>query len=678
MTENMTMIKYLSIFIVIIFCFQSIAPVYAQSSPFLLQSSLGTFQADWYGLEVTEINQSLQILLQHIVPDDDFGMLIYDSNIQTSYDPEVAFQPVASGRNFFFSNQIFADFAGVPPGYYTIAIIAYGIVSGEEATYDIVSNLFLDSLGSTHFIEVNIEGLERSYQTNVEWEFLGNTFSEEALDNWYMWVDEASQLVVDQTVPIDSAERFHATESLRWTIVEYDELDIYYLRQYYSSIRTFGLDNNLPIDFSFTSGGKIVDADFSNSWADWVDEGRSLVLPRIIDVNPNERYITESDVIVAVNQPVEHLVEYTRQWRTSVSHNANQEISISSSFLDNTRIHITDEEILIWVDDNSQLTVPAIISSNPLHRWSADSNSWLINSPSDIEIKYREQIKPTIITTGLNQEHPTRINYVYEGVTHTTLSYSDWSDWIDIGTNISFDQEILGTPGEKWITSDNVPNIITEPIVSNINYARQIRISMTFTDAKNLLLDNIPSSVEITSPDGDILSVTDFSNVWVSEGIFKLNNIKYQGADFNPISSLNFEAEPGKSWIIPIGLYDLSFHAQNGLGFSVPNVDVLLTLPNDRVISKQTDYSGHVSFEMIPQGKYVIEITAFGGFSEIYSGDVANDSNSIQDIVINSTGYGLVLLPIFVLFLIVFSYFRSPGLRKTTKKTYKNIGKSFR
>ena len=125
-------------------------------------------------------------------------------------------------------------------------------------------------------------------------------------------------------------------------------------------------------------------------------------------------------------------------------------------------------------------------------------------------------------------------------------------------------------------------------------------------------------------------------------------------------------------------MYDLSFHAQNGLGFSVPNVDVLLTLPNDRVISKQTDYSGHVSFEMIPQGKYVIEITAFGGFSEIYSGDVANDSNSIQDIVINSTGYGLVLLPIFVLFLIVFSYFRSPGLRKTTKKTYKNIGKSFR
>ena len=103
MTENMTMIKYLSIFIIIIFCFQSIAPVYAQSSPFLLQSSLGTFQADWYGIEVTEINQSLQILLQHIVPDDDFGMLIYDSNIQTSYDPEEAFQPVASGRNFFYS-----------------------------------------------------------------------------------------------------------------------------------------------------------------------------------------------------------------------------------------------------------------------------------------------------------------------------------------------------------------------------------------------------------------------------------------------------------------------------------------------------------------------------------------------------------------------------------------------
>ena len=678
MTENMTMVKYLSIFIVIIFCFQSLSPASAQSSPFILQSSLRTYQADWYGIEVIQINQSLQILLQHIVPNDDFGMLIYDSNIQTSYNPEEDFMPVASGRNFYFSNEIFADFAGVPPGYYTIAIIAYGIVSGEQATYDLASNLFLDSLGSTHFMELNIEGLDQSYQTNVEWEFLGNTVSDEALDNWYMWVDEASQLVVDQTVPIDSVERFHATELLRWTIVEYDEIDIYYLRQYYSSIRTFGLDNNLPIDFSFTSGGKIIDIEFSNSWADWVDGGRSLVLPRIIDVNPNERYITENDVIIQVNQPVEHLVEYTRQWRTSVSHNANQEISISSSFLDNTRIYITDEEILIWVDDNSQLTVPAIISSNPLHRWSADSNSWLINSPSDIEIKYREQIKPTIITTGLNQEHPTRINYVYEGVTHTTLSYSDWSDWIDISTNISFDQEILGTPGEKWITSDNMINIITEPIVSNIHYARQISISMIFTDAENLLLDNIPSSVEITSPDGDILSVTDFSNIWVSEGIFKLNNIKYQGADFNPISSLNFKPEPGKSWIIPIGLYDLSFHAQDNLGFSIQNADVLLTLPNDRIISKQTDSSGHVSFEMIPQGKYVIEITALGGFSEIYSGDVANDSNSTKDIGVTVSIYEIIILLISVLFLIVFSYFRSPSIRKTTKKAYKNIGKSFR
>ena len=58
-----------------------------------------TWQADWYTLEITQFNQSMEIFFSHPQVVDDLGLLLYENDISETYDPEENFQPVASNLN---------------------------------------------------------------------------------------------------------------------------------------------------------------------------------------------------------------------------------------------------------------------------------------------------------------------------------------------------------------------------------------------------------------------------------------------------------------------------------------------------------------------------------------------------------------------------------------------------
>ncbi len=65
----------------------------------------------------------MEILFSHPQQVDDMGLLLYENDISEIYDPESDFQPVASGRNYWYSNSIVVSFSNVPPGIYTISIM---------------------------------------------------------------------------------------------------------------------------------------------------------------------------------------------------------------------------------------------------------------------------------------------------------------------------------------------------------------------------------------------------------------------------------------------------------------------------------------------------------------------------------------------------------------------------
>ena len=119
---------------------------------------------------------------------------------------------------------------------------------------------------------------------------------------------------------------------------------------------------------------------------------------------------------------------------------------------------------------------------------------------------------------------------------------------------------------------------------------------------------------------------------------------------FSPVSSRNFNTEAGKSWIVPLSLYDLTFNVEDQIGFSVSNADVLLTMPNGLKALKQTDDNGKVNFNLIPGGEYNLQVSNFG-LSKVYSGNVLDDSSSDETlkVLISSTTILIVLLLIILI-----------------------------
>tara|TARA_B100000029_G_scaffold508496_1_gene595499 strand:- start:13230 stop:15257 length:2028 start_codon:yes stop_codon:yes gene_type:complete len=671
------LIAFALIFTIILFVSPLVSPAFGQMGPLVtISRPIQTWQADWYTIEITQFNQSMEIFFSHPVAVDDMGLLLYENDISEIYDPETNFQPVASGRNYWYSNTILVAFPNVPPGVYTMSILAFNVMSAEQTTYSLESNIPLDYLGTTHFMDLSVDGLEDTYPTTVTWDFLGKTYTQETSDQWFMWADDGSTFKVEKIIPIDSSERFRANNDGQWTVVQYEVLEVTYFRQFLSTISLLGLDS--PIDFSFTSGGKVTETEIQDSWSDWVDDGRSLVLPRVIEQSPSERYITTDDVVIQVNQPVNHLIDYTHQWLVSISQNTNVDVPISTSFLGNLENHVINDKLSLWIDDDSDISIPQIISPKPLHRWILDSNLLTINSASPIEIIYQEQVKPTIITSGLNSNYPASITYTSQGQTYIESSSSIWSNWIDSVTSINIEQQISGKSGEKWISKDLIINPVDNPVVFNINYVHESLVSLLFTDAnQNTILEDLPSNIEIINPDGTISSLTSYSNIWLADGTYTIKNIDYQGLSFSPISSRNFNPTAGQSWIIPLSLHDLTFNVKDQVGFSVSDADVLLTMPNGLKIMKQTDDSGEVIFNLVPNGEYNIQVSKFG-LSRSYSGNVSNDSSSYETIkVLFSSSTILIVLLLIVLISIAFVS-ESPTLNKSVKKNFKNLLKSFK
>ncbi len=669
------LIAFALLLTIILFVFPVVSPAFGQMGPLVtISRPIQTWQADWYTIEITQLNQTMEVFFSHPALIDDLGMLLYENDISEVYDPEENFQPVASGRNFWYSNSILLAFENVPLGIYTMSILAFDVLSSAQTTYSLESNIPLNYIGTTHFMELDLDGLDQTYPATVTWDFLGKSYTQETNNQWFMWADDSSTFKVDQTISIDSSERFHSAEETQWTVVQYETLEVSYFRQYYSSINIIGLDS--PIDFSFNSGGKVIQTEIQDSWSDWVDDGRSLVLPRIIEKSPSERYITTDNVIIKVDQPVDHLVGYNHQWLVSIIQNTNTNIPISVSFLGNSENHNLNDKLSLWIDDDSDILIPLIISSKPLHQWIIDSNSIPVDSPLAVEINYNEQIKPTIVIHGLNSDHPTTITYISQGQTYTDTSSSVWSNWIDSVTPLNIEQQILGKSGEKWTSDDKIINPVDDPNVYHINYVHEFLISLLFTDAtQNTILDDLPSTVEIINPDGIVSSLTSYSNLWVSDGIYTMTNIDYQGLSFSPISSRNFIPEAGKSWIVPLSLHDLSFTVRDQIGYSVSNAEVLLTMPNGLKVLKQTDDNGKVHFDLVPGGEYNLQVSHFG-LSRTYSGNVAEASVSTESIDVLISSSTILLMLLLIILTSSFLYLQYPDVRKSTKKNYKNLVKS--
>jgi hypothetical protein len=578
-------------------------PAKAQEAPPAIERSLGTFQGDWYKITLTD-PAILRINMTVDFPFDDVGIFIYDRDIAAAYDPEEVVFAVSGARTFGFTTFAGFEFPAAFVGDYTVQIIGFNILTDDRIQYHLESNVPLEFMGTTHFMSLTFSGLNQVYQANVTSSFLDQPVEQQAFTSWFGWADDSSILSASQTIPVSGSERYHTRENTAWTVVETEDRDVIYFHQYLSSINLVGLQDDIPLNVAFASDGLVRNEQVLGQWSNWVDEGRSVNVPRTLDISGVERYTTRDDIVLQADSPVDVNLRYYRQWLVTTNQVGLDEIAVDFSSMGDRVSEAVSTGSTIWIDHGSSIFIDKEIQGEtPLERWVSGRESWIISSARAIDVTYLKQLMTTVVIRGLG-DYPASIEFVQGEARLSGSTSSAWSEWVDEGSRVIVENSISGRPGERWI-ADGETSFEAGRFGTNIDYRREVSISIVFLEAQGVrTLSQEPSEVIIVDPEGIEKELTSFSGIWVTDSAWHVKNIRWDGIDLAPAASFSFLPNAGDTWAIPTSVYGLSFQVADLFGGPISDASVLLTMPNNLKVTKSTDADGIASFDMVPDGEY--------------------------------------------------------------------------
>ena len=137
-------------------------------------------------------------------------------------------------------------------------------------------------------------------------------------DAWSGWVDDGSDVAVDQSIPGIPGERFLTRDEWRWTVRAPLARTVRYDHQYVATIRLVGLLENV-VGVTFHSFGGTDRADVRDAWTAWVDAGRQLRVEASLDLGARERFRTFDPTQWTVDTPLDKTVGYLHQFRPRVT-----------------------------------------------------------------------------------------------------------------------------------------------------------------------------------------------------------------------------------------------------------------------------------------------------------------------------------------------------------------------
>jgi len=642
-------------------------PATAQEAPPAIERSLGTFQGDWYKITLTDPTV-LKINMTVNFPFDDVGIFIYDRDLSTTYDPDEVVFAVSGSRTFGFTTFAGFEFPAAFVGDYTLQIIGFNIVTDDRIQYHLESNIPLEFVGTTHFMSLTFSGLNQVYQANVTSSFLDQPVEQEAFTAWFGWADDSTILSASQTIPVSDNERYHTRENTAWTVVETEDRDVIYFHQYLSSISTVGLPDDVPLNVAFASDGLVRNDQVLGRWSDWVDEGRSVTVPRTLDISRVERYTTPEGIVLRVDSPIDASLRYYHQWLVTTNQIGLDEIAIEFSSMGERTNEAVSSGSAIWIDHGSSISIDREIpGETPLERWVSNRESWIVSSDTPIDLKYIKQYLPTLVIRGLG-EYPASIQFSQGGALVSGFSSSSWSEWVDAGSTVRVESSISGKPGERWIAEDQT-SFEAGPVGSTIDYRREVSISMVFLDVKGIrILPQDPSRVIIVDPQGAEMELSSFSGIWVTDSAWRVKSIRWEGIDLAPAAAFSFLPEAGGAWTIPTRVYGLSFQVADLLGVPIRDASVLLTMPNDLKLAKSTDAAGVVSFDVVPDGEYQVKVVYLGQ-EALLEGTVSQDSDRERPLLIS---FSYVVITSIVLLIVLITIPSIILVRRNRSKTDKS------
>ena len=168
-----------------------------------------------------------------------------------------------------------------------------------------------------HPAELTLVGLRPNNPVNVTFQ-QGSPSRAAHHAAWSAWVDDDSDLAVDEFIPGIPGERFLTRDERRWTVKAPLSKTVRYDHQYVATVRLVGLlENEVRLDFHAFGGTDR--ANVTSLWTAWVDAGRQVRVDALLDLGPRERFRSFDPTDWTVDAPLDATVGYLHQFRPRVT-----------------------------------------------------------------------------------------------------------------------------------------------------------------------------------------------------------------------------------------------------------------------------------------------------------------------------------------------------------------------
>jgi hypothetical protein len=199
----------------------------------------------------------------------------------------------------------------------------------------------------------------------------------------------------------------------------------------------------------------------------------------------------------------------------------------------------------------------------------------------------------------------------------------------------------------KWTDgtqSTSVTIDVSSDLTLSAQYKRQYLISFVFQDATGTQTIT-PDSMTSVSPDGSLVTFTNYSSLWLDEGQWTISSIVWKGTRVELDSYKTLPINAPTELNVRCAVYDVTVTVQDVFGFKIVGAQVKMTLPYGDVREQTTDKTGTALFTSVPRGKFSISVTNIG-FTTTLDGDASlkNEVTIVVPVSTNVLAVGIIII----------------------------------
>jgi len=213
---------------------------------------------------------------------------------------------------------------------------------------------------------------------------------------------------------------------------------------------------------------------------------------------------------------------------------------------------------------------------------------------------------------------------------------------------ISIEKEIVFKNGTKVVFEswrgdlederNNLTIRVDKPYSLIATWRRYFLINLKFLDSRDRSIE--PTTVKIVDEKGVVHTLTDYENIWLEEGEYRLSLVEYKTTDVKPTTPVVLRVNRPTTLSVKCRVYYLTIEVVDLLGFPVSGIKASVTLPDGTVITSSGDRE--VLLEQLPAGVYDVQVTGFL-YDRVHRVDVHSDREITITVPLSATSLAILL-----------------------------------